>query len=147
MKNFYCRMTVARFESLRLIIIVVAGLLKIVLMPIYLQSYLNLAIQRLEIQKKEAGRITNVDLQKKVCLMTYVYIYLKLFNYILSENFIFCYKYLIKQIFLMLQIAAVYYYLCVVALQFVVPIIICLFFTFLYKTLGTKKYFKIYILL
>lgn len=62
-------MTVARFESLRLIIIVVAGLLKIVLMPIYLQSYLNLAIQRLEIQKKEAGRITNVDLQKKVCIM------------------------------------------------------------------------------
>lgn len=37
-----------------------------------------------------------------------------------------------------LQIAAVYYYLCVVALQFVVPIIICLFFTFLYKTLGEK---------
>ncbi|KYN10470.1 hypothetical protein ALC57_17398 [Trachymyrmex cornetzi] len=34
------------------------------------------------------------------------------------------------------KIAAVYYYLCVVALQFVVPIIICLFFTFLYKTLG-----------
>jgi len=41
----------------------------------------------------------------------------------------------------MLQIAAVYYYLCVVALQFVVPIIICLFFTFLYKTLGMKKIF------
>lgn len=61
-------MTVARFESLRLITIVVVGLLKIVFMPIYLQSYLNLAIQRLEIQKKEAGRITNVDLQKKVCV-------------------------------------------------------------------------------
>ncbi|KAL6263097.1 hypothetical protein P5V15_005899 [Pogonomyrmex californicus] len=91
-------MTVERFESLRLIIIIAAGLLKIVLMPIYLQSYLNLAIQRVEIQKKEAGRITNIDLQKKI--------------------------------------AAVYYYLCVVALQFVVPIIICLFFTFLYKTLG-----------
>lgn len=67
-------MTVARFESLRLIIIVVAGLLKIVLMPIYLQSYLNLAIQRLEIQKKEAGRITNVDLQKKVCIIVCVLI-------------------------------------------------------------------------
>lgn len=37
-----------------------------------------------------------------------------------------------------LQIAAVYYYLCVVALQFIVPVIICLFFTFLYKTLGKK---------
>lgn len=61
-------MTVARFESLRLITIVVVGLLKIIFMPIYLQSYLNLAIQRLEIQKKEAGRITNVDLQKKVCV-------------------------------------------------------------------------------
>lgn len=59
-------MTAASFESMRLIIIVVAVLLKLVLMPIYLQSYLNLAIQRLEIQKKEAGRITNVDLQKKV---------------------------------------------------------------------------------
>lgn len=59
-------MTAASFDSMRLIIIVIAVLLKIVLMPIYLQSYLNLAIQRLEIQKKEAGRITNVDLQKKV---------------------------------------------------------------------------------
>ena len=67
-------------------------------MPMYLQSYLNLAMQRLENQKKEAGRITNVDLQKKI--------------------------------------AAVFYYLCVVALQFIVPIIICLFFTFMYKTLG-----------
>jgi len=55
---------------MRLIIIVVAVLLRIVLMPIYLQSYLNLAIQRLEVQKKEAGRITNIDLQKKVC--TYI---------------------------------------------------------------------------
>lgn len=91
-------MTAARFESMRLIIIIAAVLLRIILMPIYLQSYLNLAIQRLEVQKKEAGRITNIDLQKKI--------------------------------------AAVYYYLCVVALQFVVPIIICLFFTFLYKTLG-----------
>lgn len=35
-------------------------------MPIYLQAYLNLAYDRLEEQKKEAGRITNVDLQKKV---------------------------------------------------------------------------------
>ncbi|KAH0948336.1 hypothetical protein HN011_007668 [Eciton burchellii] len=91
-------MTTATFESMRLIIIIIAVLLKIALMPTYLQSYLNLALQRLETQKKEAGRITNVDLQKKI--------------------------------------AAVYYYLCVVALQFVVPIIICLFFTFLYKTLG-----------
>ncbi|XP_012153346.1 transmembrane protein 161-like emei [Megachile rotundata] len=91
-------MTASAFESMRLIVIVTAVLLKLVLMPMYLQSYLNLAVQRLENQKKEAGRITNVDLQKKI--------------------------------------AAVFYYLCVVALQFIVPLIICLFFTFMYKTLG-----------
>ncbi|OAD53283.1 hypothetical protein WN48_10592, partial [Eufriesea mexicana] len=91
-------MTTSSFESMRLIAIIVAVLLKFLLMPMYLQSYLNLATQRLENQKKEAGRITNVDLQKKI--------------------------------------AGVFYYLCVVALQFIIPIIICLFFTFMYKTLG-----------
>ncbi|XP_014616470.1 PREDICTED: transmembrane protein 161B [Polistes canadensis] len=91
-------MTAATFESMRLIIIILALALKMILMPMYLQSYLNLALQKLENQKKEAGRITNVELQKKI--------------------------------------AAVFYYLCVVALQFIVPIIMCLFFTFMYKTLG-----------
>lgn len=62
-------MTAAMFESMRLVAVVITVLLKIVLMPIYLQSYLNLAIQKIEIQKKEAGRITNVDLQKKVWYM------------------------------------------------------------------------------
>lgn len=35
-------------------------------MPIYLQAYLNMAYHRVQEQKKEAGRITNIDLQKKV---------------------------------------------------------------------------------
>ncbi|XP_015596246.1 transmembrane protein 161B isoform X2 [Cephus cinctus] len=91
-------MTVAAFESMRLVAVVIAVLLKLALMPLYLQSYLNLATQRLENQKKEAGRITNIELQKKI--------------------------------------AAVFYYLCVVTLQFIAPIIICLFFTLMYKTLG-----------
>lgn len=59
-------MTSATFESMRLVAILFAILLKFLLMPIYLQSYLNLANQRLEVQKKEAGRISNVDFQKKV---------------------------------------------------------------------------------
>ena len=91
-------MTATAFESMRLIAIVVVVLLKLMLLPMYLQSYLNLAMQRIDVQKKEAGKISNIDLQKKI--------------------------------------AAVFYYLCVVALQFVVPIIICLIFTFMYKTLG-----------
>lgn len=67
-------------------------------MPVYLQAYLNIAYQRVEEQKKEAGRITNVELQK--------------------------------------NIASIFYYLCVVTLQYVAPIIMCLYFVLMYKTLG-----------
>jgi membrane protein insertase Oxa1/YidC/SpoIIIJ len=59
--KFFFRMTKEIFESLRLIIIIVAVLLRMVLMPIYLQAYLNLAYERIEEQKKEAGRITNTE--------------------------------------------------------------------------------------
>jgi len=34
------------------------------------------------------------------------------------------------------QISAVFYYLCVVALQYVAPLIMCLYLTFMYKSLG-----------
>ncbi|KAF7995567.1 hypothetical protein HCN44_006674 [Aphidius gifuensis] len=91
-------MTSAAFDSMRLISVAVVVLLKLILMPFYLQSYLNLADQRLEYQKKEAGRITNIELQTKI--------------------------------------AAVFYYLCVVTIQFIAPLMICLFFSFMYKTLG-----------
>ncbi|XP_058831865.1 transmembrane protein 161B [Topomyia yanbarensis] len=86
------------FETIRLDTVVFAVLLRFVLMPVYLQAYLNLAYDRIEDQKKEAGRITNVDLQKKI--------------------------------------TSIFYYLCVVTLQYVAPILMCLFFTLMYKTLG-----------
>lgn len=35
-----------------------------------------------------------------------------------------------------LQIASVFYYLCVVALQYICPIIMCLYMALMYKTLG-----------
>lgn len=65
-------MTPSAFESLRLVAIVAAVLLKLALMPVYFQSYLNLANQRLERQKKEAGRISNKELQKKVNDLTVI---------------------------------------------------------------------------
>ncbi|XP_014237214.1 transmembrane protein 161B [Trichogramma pretiosum] len=99
-------MTPTTFESMRLIVIIIAILLKIVLMPIYLQSYLNLANQRLEMQKKEAGKISNKEFQKKI--------------------------------------AAVFYYLCVVALQYITPLIILLYCTLMYKTLGGYSWEGIY---
>lgn len=61
------------FESFRLIAVIVAVLLRFCLLPIYFQSYLNMAYDRLEQQKKEAGRITNKELQKKVLLMISLY--------------------------------------------------------------------------
>lgn len=91
-------MTGEAFDTIRLLLVIVAVVLRIALMPIYLQAYLNLAYQRLEEQKKEAGRITNVELQKKI--------------------------------------SSIFYYLCVVTLQYVAPILMCLFLALMYKTLG-----------
>lgn len=75
-------------------------------MPVYLQAYLNIAYDRLEEQKKEAGRITNVELQRKV--------------------------------------ASIFYYLCVVTLQYVAPIILCLYVALMYKTLGGYRWTDVY---
>lgn len=75
-------------------------------MPIYLQAYLNIAHDRVEEQKKEAGRITNIDLQKKV--------------------------------------ASIFYYLCVVTLQYVAPVIICLYLALMYKTLGDYRWIDLF---
>lgn len=43
-------------------------LTKLALMPWYLQAYLDMAYHRTEAQKKEAGRVTNIEYQKKVYL-------------------------------------------------------------------------------
>ena len=59
-------MTEHAFDTMRLVLVVIAVLLRLALMPIYLQAYLNMAYHRVEAQKKEAGRITNTELQKKV---------------------------------------------------------------------------------
>ncbi|GAB6031995.1 hypothetical protein CHUAL_010372 [Chamberlinius hualienensis] len=38
------------------------------------------------------------------------------------------------------KVSRVFYYLCVVALQYIAPVIICIFFTFLLKTLGAYSW-------
>lgn len=43
------------------------------------------------------------------------------------------YSYIILKNF---QIAAVFYYLCAVTLQYMAPVIICLYLSLMYKTLG-----------
>ena len=78
--------------------IVFVVLLRLAVMPQYLQSYLNMAYHKLEELKQEAGKVTNIDIQK--------------------------------------LIARVFYYLCVVTLQYVAPLIMILFLSLMYKTMG-----------
>uniref|UniRef100_A0A1B0D1L1 Uncharacterized protein n=1 Tax=Phlebotomus papatasi TaxID=29031 RepID=A0A1B0D1L1_PHLPP len=99
-------MTPHAFETTRLILVVFVVLLRFVLMPFYLQAYLNLAHQRVEEQKKEVGRITNVELQRKI--------------------------------------ASIFYYLCVVTVQYVAPIIMCLYLALMYKTMGGYRWTSIF---
>lgn len=87
-----------QFEGLRLLLILATCFIKILLMPLFLQSHLNLAHERIESMKKETGRISNIELQKIV--------------------------------------ARVFYYLCVVSIQYIAPVFIIIFLTFMLKTLS-----------
>jgi len=63
---FLLRMSSDSFETTRIIVIILIICLRMGLIRRYLQSYLNIAPQKLTFLKKETGRITNVDLQKLV---------------------------------------------------------------------------------
>ncbi|CAH1251613.1 TMEM161B [Branchiostoma lanceolatum] len=86
------------FETSRLYTVIFCVVLRLVLMHRYLQSYLNMAHQRIEYVKKQAGRISNMEIQKRI--------------------------------------VRVFFYLCVVAVQYLAPVVLLLFYTMLLKTLG-----------
>ncbi|XP_037517399.1 transmembrane protein 161B isoform X2 [Rhipicephalus sanguineus] len=86
------------FETSRIVLVLAVVVLRLCLMPRYLQSYLNLAPEKMAELRKEAGNISNIDLQRKV--------------------------------------VRVFYYLCVVALQYITPLLTCAFTALLLKTLG-----------
>ncbi|KAL1443130.1 hypothetical protein MTO96_030444 [Rhipicephalus appendiculatus] len=86
------------FETSRIVLVLAVVVLRVCLMPRYLQSYLNLAPEKMAELRKEAGNISNIDLQRKV--------------------------------------VRVFYYLCVVALQYITPLLTCAFTALLLKTLG-----------
>ena len=44
---------------------------RFIMMPNYLQSYLNLAYHKMEEMKLEAGKISNIDLQKTLSRIFY----------------------------------------------------------------------------
>lgn len=61
-------MTEQAFDSMRLWLCVIFSFVRIFSAPSCFQAYLNLAQERVEKLKKEAGRISNIELQKKVSL-------------------------------------------------------------------------------
>uniref|UniRef100_V5I0P1 Putative conserved plasma membrane protein n=1 Tax=Ixodes ricinus TaxID=34613 RepID=V5I0P1_IXORI len=98
----FLKMSGEAFETTRILLVLGVVLLRLLLMPRYLQSYLNLAPERMADMRKEAGNISNVELQRKV--------------------------------------VRVFYYLCVVALQYVAPLLTCAFTALLLKTLGNHSW-------
>lgn len=86
------------FDLVRLGLIVVFCAFRFCLIWQHLQAHLNLAHEKVVSLRREAGRITSVDLKK--------------------------------------LIVHVYYYLCVVALQYVTPLIMLLYALLMLKTLG-----------
>jgi len=95
-------MSVTDYESLRLWIVVMTVVLRLCMMPQYLQAYLNMSQRKIDELKKQTGRIKNTELQR--------------------------------------TIASVFYYLCVVTMQYVAPLILGLYFAFMMKTLGGYKW-------
>lgn len=60
------RMTEQTYDTLRLWTIILMCVLRLAMMRHHLQAYLNLAQKGVDQMKKEAGRISTVDLQKMV---------------------------------------------------------------------------------
>ena len=65
------RLTCEQFETIRLYLVVAVLAFRLVMMPTYLQSYLNMAYHKMEELKQEAGKISNVDLKKSIVRVFY----------------------------------------------------------------------------
>lgn len=59
-------MTTNTFEMTRLSLIVIVMLIRVAVMPWYLQAYLNLAPKKLSRLRKESGRTKTDEIQKIV---------------------------------------------------------------------------------
>ena len=86
------------FEVARIIAIYIFCAFRFLMVWPHLQAHLNMAVSKIEALCKEAGQISNIELQKMV--------------------------------------VRVFYYLCVVALQYLIPLIMLLVCSFILKTLG-----------
>uniref|UniRef100_A0A6A7FRC3 Transmembrane protein 161B-like n=1 Tax=Hirondellea gigas TaxID=1518452 RepID=A0A6A7FRC3_9CRUS len=86
------------FALVRVVAVLIACVLRLLVLPLYLQVYLDMARTKLEEQRSHAGKITNKSIQK--------------------------------------QVASVFYYLCVVMLQYLLPLLLTVVLALMLKTLG-----------
>lgn len=70
--SILARMTEQTYDTLRLWVIILMCMLRLAMMRHHLQAYLNLAKKGVDQMKKEAGRISTVDLQKMVTTFFYL---------------------------------------------------------------------------
>lgn len=66
------------YDTLRLWVILLLCVLRLAMMRYHLQAYLNLAQKGVLQMKKEAGRISTVDLQKMVLIAFWSYVFILL---------------------------------------------------------------------
>lgn len=64
--NFCRRMSDTTFDNFRLTVVFLCCVLRFVFTKVHLQVFLDVAKQKVGRMKKEAGRISNITLQKKV---------------------------------------------------------------------------------
>jgi len=60
-------MTWESFAMMRIVIVLGACFLRLAVLPVYLQAYLEMAKLKLEEQRSHAGKITNKQIQQQVC--------------------------------------------------------------------------------
>lgn len=68
---FTFRMLPETFESIRLLVILSVLAVRLCLFRSYLQAYLNIAPQKLHVLNRQAGKISNVELQKTIARVHY----------------------------------------------------------------------------
>ena len=95
-------LSVGRFEVFRVAFCVFVCVLRVTLIRHHLQAYLNIAYDKMLKLRKEAGKISNIELKSMV--------------------------------------ARIYYYLGVVTIQYLSPVIVHLALTFYLKTLGNYSW-------
>ena len=61
-----CRLSTESFVIVRVVSVLVAGMLRLIVLPVYLQAYLDMARARLEEQRSHAGKVTNKHVQRQV---------------------------------------------------------------------------------